>query len=577
MTLSPKSHKKRRLALLAILLLAGIAAAYVFYIRPFGWKRHASPPPSDVLMRTPISISIGKLRPPLQYRIVSFHRGRADKRLIRLASQLGFNGVQIQLEGSTVDGIKQFAERDAKEHLVDFCHQLGMQVTVWVHELSDVPAPWMPEWLGPVKTDNPKLWAVLDKRYEWVLRDAIPNVDGLVLTVVETQVRATDTDVMLKLAGLLRDECSKYNKSLQVRTFVWYPEEFETVMGAVNRLPPDTVIMSKCVPQDWQMRGAFASEIGNVGGRPQIEEYDVLGEYFLRDRVANCMPELLKKHFDYGLKHGISGICVRVDRDDQSVLHQPSEVNLWALGMMAAGASDDPDEIWKAWATNRFGAPAAEGVIRALKPTQDVVAELLSIGPFTFGDTRRFPALGEDDIFGDNWQNWRWDKSYLPAKEQAEVGDESFTDAVQASKAKAREQAEQCLKDLEVVKDKLGPEDYAILKTKLMTNQVQLEFRTPMAMAVLHYRRMMNADDEAERLAMDEALKLDLDALRAVAKPVYGAPKKIAYLGVIWEVGPPAGVPREWIFQWAYQMDELRRGEDPRPAKPVRGTLGIGK
>ena len=39
--------------------------------------------------------------------------------------------------------------------------------------------------------------------------------------------------------------------------------------------------MSKAVPQDWQMRGENAAEIGKVGDRPQIIEYDVAGEYFL--------------------------------------------------------------------------------------------------------------------------------------------------------------------------------------------------------------------------------------------------------------------------------------------------------
>ena len=85
------------------------------------------------LPRPPIHVELGKVRPAMPYRIVSFHRGRADKQLIRLAAELGFNGVQFQIEGSTVLGIKDFAERDRREGLVDFCHSLGMNVTVWVH------------------------------------------------------------------------------------------------------------------------------------------------------------------------------------------------------------------------------------------------------------------------------------------------------------------------------------------------------------------------------------------------------------------------------------------------------------
>ncbi|MFT3787298.1 MAG: hypothetical protein QM770_14210 [Tepidisphaeraceae bacterium] len=411
-------------------------------------------------LRPPIRIDVGKVRKPLPYRIVSFHRGRADKRLIRLASELGFNGVQIQIEGSTVDGVKAFAAYDAKEHLVDYCHELGMSVTLWVHELSDVPGEWMPEWLGPLTVDNQAIWSLLDARYDWMLGQAVPNVDGLVLTVVETHVRATDTPVMLKLAQLLADKCRAYGKSLVVRTFVWYPDEFEGVMGAVAQLPRDQVIMSKCVPQDWNLVGMDAPEIGKVGGRPQIEEFDVAGEYFLKNVVPNCMPDTLKRQFDYGVAHGIHGICVRVDRDDDSVLHEPSEVNLWTLGMLAAGATDNVDDVWNAWAANRFGPDAAAGVVRALKPTGAVVSEMLSIGNFDFGDTRRFPPLGEDDFLGQLHQNWRWDDRFAEEHRKAEQGEPAYVEKIAADKARAIEQAKVCLMNLELVKDKLRDEDY---------------------------------------------------------------------------------------------------------------------
>ena len=520
---------------------------------------------------------MGAVRSPLEYRIVSFHRGRADKQLIRLAADLGFNGVQFQIEGSTVDGIKDFAQRDAREHLVDFCHSLGMKVTIWVHEMSDLPSPWMPEWLGPVRTDNPALWAKLDDRYEKMLRDTIPNVDGLCLTVVETQVRATDTDVMLKLVDLLQSKCAKYNKTLMVRTFVWYPTEFAHVMAAVNQLPKDMVVMSKCVPQDWNLRGAFASEIGAVGGRPQIVEYDVAGEYFRRNFVANCMPASLKNYFNQEMKQNISGICVRVDRDDDNVLEQPNEVNLWTLGMLADGATDDLDEIWNAWATNRFGAAAAPGVIAALKPTGDVVAEMLSIGPFSFGDTRQFPCLGDEDVFGQLHQNWWWDEKYVPIHDKAEVGDREFTNQLAIAKQNALKSADECLSSLEDVKDALAPEDYEILKTRLLTNKVQLQFRAPMALAVMHYRRLVNAASAAERDEMDEAMQQDIAQIRAAAAPKYEAAKQIQWLDRTWNVGVPDDVPREQIFAWAYSMDMLRQGINPRPPPGHRRWRTFGQ
>ncbi|HSV13206.1 MAG TPA: hypothetical protein VLI90_03040 [Tepidisphaeraceae bacterium] len=561
-------YRGNRFVLVAIPLLIGLAI-----VPPL--VAHARRRDPTLLPRPPISVQFDKVRPRMPDRIVSFHRGRADKQLIRLASQLGFNGVQFQIEGSTVNGVKDFAERDRREGLIDFCHSLGMTVTVWVHEMSDLPPPWMPERIGQVNVDNAALWKLLDDRYEWMLRDEIPNVDGLCLTVVETQVRATDTAVMLKLVDLLQGKCRKYNKSIMVRTFVWYPDEFANVMAAVNQLPKDMVIMSKCVPQDWNLRGTDAAEIGHVGGRPQIIEFDVAGEYYRRNFVANCMPAMLKRQFDYAVKNGASGICVRVDREDDNVLEQPNEVNLWTLGMLADGASDSLDEIWHAWATNRFGSAAADGVIKALKPTGDVVAEMLSIGNFSFGDTRKFPYLGDEDVYGQLHQNWWWDAKYDVEHVRAETGDAAFIADVQAGKAHAMQLANQSILDLIEVKDHLAPADYDILGTRLLSNRVQLSFRAPMALAVLHYRQMINAATPADHDAADQAMQQDLAAVRAAATPVYGKPRRIEWLDRTWYVGVPDDYDRNAIFGWAYQMDELRQGIRPRPITPRQ--LAIAK
>ena len=298
----------------------------------------------------------GRCGRPLKERIVSFHQGRADKNLIKLAAQLGFNGVQIQLEGSNEGAIANFARRDGTEHLVDYCHSLGMKVTVWVHELSDLPGQWMPEYLGPESADNEKLFAFLSNRYEWILGKAIPNVDGLVLTVVETQVRATQTPMLLKLCDLISKKCAEHHKEFVLRTFVWHPDELSGVMGAVKQLPRETMLMSKWVAQDWQMRGVPAPELGPIlqQKRPLLVEWDVEGEYFLHNQVANCMVGMLKEQFERVVGQGAEGIVVRVDRYDDSVLFQPSEVNLWALGMLASGATDSEEEIWNKWAAYRY-------------------------------------------------------------------------------------------------------------------------------------------------------------------------------------------------------------------------------
>lgn len=556
--------------MLATLLLLGTACSTW---RASAVNPSASTPVDTGTWRAPIQMQMGKVRPPLEYRIVSFHRGRADKRLIRLASQLGFNGVQIQIEGSTVEGIKAFAKYDETEGLVKFCHELGMSVTLWVHEMSDVPGEWMPEYLGPVTVDNAAIWSLLETRYEWMLRDAVPNVDGLVLTVVETKIRATDTAVMVKLAKMLREKCDKYGKSLCVRTFVWYADEFKTVMAAVDQLPKDQVIMSKCVPQDWNIRGMDALEIGAVGNRPQIEEFDVAGEYFLKSSVPNCMVDLLKRQFDYGMSKGIQGICVRVDRDDDNVLHEPNEVNLWTLAMLAGGVTDKTDDIWTAWANHRFGEWGAPGVVEALKPTAEIVSEMLSVGPLAFGDTRIFPALGDQDFLGNMRQNWQWDDKYLDAYRKGETGDPAFVETEAQAKPRAEKLAAACVMNLDLVWDRLDWSDYQILRTRLLTLQRQCELRGPMILASLYYRQMLNAGSPADRIAAETKLTAQLDCLRKRGLPVYPEGVKLSRLGKTWKVGQPETLNRDNLYGWIYNMDLLRQGKDPRPIIPGHGLM----
>ncbi len=534
----------------------GILAIYV--------ARHRPPEPASIPFFT---IPIGKVRPPLDYRIVSFHRGRADKNLIKLAAQLGFNGVQIQLEGSNEAGIKDFAARDAKEHIIDYCHSLGMKVTVWVHEIADLPPARSPGYLGPVTVDNAKVWDLLDQRYEWILTSALPNIDGLVLTTVETQFRATDEPIMLKVVNLIDQKCRQYGKTFIVRTFVWRPDELEGVMAAIRKMPDDIVIMTKAVPQDWQMRGGNAAEIGAVGNHPQIVEYDVAGEYFLSDNVANCMVDRLQQQFDYGLTKNVTGVCVRVDRYDASVLWTPNEVNLWTLGLLAAGAADNTDDIWTRWAVYRYGEKAAPAVIAALKPTPEVVAEMLSIGPFTYGDTRGpfvkdlpsyFVALPYSDLMGEypasnvNWQMWRWDKTYLPTLNQVLAGDPIFLDDLRRQKAAALETAKKCLVDLARARPLLPEKEYLILYTKLLTNQVQLEYRTQAALAALHFNQMVAAKTQGQLNNAYDLYKKDLAAVKAVSDslPAYPPAATLDYLGKKWQVNYPLLISPEQINDW---------------------------
>jgi hypothetical protein len=475
--------------------------------------------------------------PPLPYRSISFHRGMADLELIERAKAAGYNWVQIQTEDGTVKPIEQFAAYNRQTGLIARCHQLGMQVSLWVHELNDIPdeflkkpdqTPLQPgevlakyRFAGDqqvvIKVDDPKLWELLTKRYERFLTELIPEVDALVLTVTETQVHGTNPALFKPLVTLLDTICKRHGKRLHVRTFVWHPEDLVALVDTIKQLPEDVVVMSKCVPQDWHLRGIDSTELGVFGHHEQIEEWDVEGEYFGLNKLVNCMPALLQRQFEHGLAKGIDGICVRVDRGSSSVKDQPSEVNMWTLGQLATGTATTVDQVWKRWATQRYGEQAGAAVIPALKQSTDVVQEILYCDRFSFFDSRSTPGSpGDADAFRHLSNPHLWAVEFKPLHQRLLAGDAQECARIQKDKAAAALLAQQALTALESAKPLLWAGDYQQLRRGLLTNQVQLAWRAPMQLSYLNYRRFLTTTDPAERKRLANTIRTHLDTMHAV-------------------------------------------------------------
>ena len=501
---------------------------------------------------------------PLPYRIVSFHQGQADMELIKLARVAGYNGVQIQTERGTLEPLEQFAEYNQRTHLVENCHQLGMQVSIWIHELNDIPAEFLHkpdagklkpgeivcnyEFAGDQKVvlniNDSKLWALLGERYDYILTKLIPDVDVLILTVTETQIHATNPELFVPLVRFLDDKCRKYGKRLAVRTFVWHPQDLNNLMTTIQKLPEDVMVMSKCVPQDWHLRSINAPELGQVGNHGQIEEWDVAGEYFGLNKLVNCMPELLQRQFDSGMSKGIQGICVRVDRSNQSVRQHPSEINMWALGLLATGRATTPDQIWKTWATNRYGSAAGLALIPALIQTTEVVQEALYIDSFSFYDPRkRLGPAGEADPFQHPANPQFWSDKYRLLHDRLVKGDPAMMVQVESNKLAAIRMASNAVILLEGIRPLLKPADYAQLRNGLLNNQVQIAWRAPMHFAYLRHRLLVNTSDTVKRAELTAAIRKDLEAMRSAVK----------------NADPGVKSDGDQALKWADEMEHLLR------------------
>jgi hypothetical protein len=309
-------------------------------------------------------------------------------------------------------------------------------------------------------------------------------------------------------------------------------------------LPKDVIIMSKCVPQDWHLRSINGLELGRVGNHEQIEEWDVEGEYFGKNKLVNCMPALLQRQLAYGVSHGIEGICVRVDRDGQSVLHRPSEVNMWALGLLSSGQCNSVDDVWKTWATRRYGNKAGSAIIPTLLYSTDVVQEALYIDNFSFFDSRqRVGPASEPDPFQHLANPQFWSEDYQSLHDRLVQGDAKETARVESNKLAALQTASHSLVALESARPLLETSDYIELRQGLLANQVQLGWRAPMHLAYLRHRLLLNTSDAKKREELTVAIRQDLQSMHSVVEK---APTNVVSDG-------------DQALKWADEMEHLLR------------------
>jgi hypothetical protein len=477
---------------------------------------------------------------PMPYRSLSFQRGFPDPGVVRLGAELGFNDVCFQTEGGLLTMLTDLRDRADRSGYFELLRELGMTCTVWAHEFADYDT----EAWGPAAADNPTLWRGIEARYDHVLGELLPEIDHLVLTVVETDICATKPELLVPLVGAIRSACRRHGTSLILRSFVHHPHEFAEVTEAIEALPDDVTIMTKSIPQDWHMRSIDDPLIGRVGGRPQFVEVDIAGEYFRMRHVVNCFTETLAAQFARWREAGCTGLSVRVDRawepwreQQTTVLHQGQEANLWVLGALAGGTGESLDAIWDRYARARFGDAAAGAMAAALRPTGGVVAEGLYLEVEPFGEQKydyAHPLVNtprdevavayadEEDRLQRNplhmaWSVFRWDDAYAPRYHQMRRGAGDVIPRKEAAYRAAEASARASLARIEEVADVLPPGAYPYFRFKLEENLWHLQIMCEVQLAWLKLSSILYGEAAEGAAARRGEAKAHLERARALA------------------------------------------------------------
>ena len=434
-----------------------------------------------------------------------------NRDMVRLAAELGFNDVTIQTEVYTVPKLEDLRKWADKTGNFKFIKDQNMTISVWVHELCNLPRG-----IGKPTLENEKLWNLLRERYRH-LCELLPEVNYLVLTVVESDLWVTENEeVLTKLVTIVNDECRRANKKLFFRTFLWYVKEVDVIMASLTKIPEDVIVMSKCVPQDWHIRGVNSPFIGRSGKRDQFIEFDIAGEYNKLEHVACAFTDVLKRQLDYAQKHNCDGFAVRVDRYGSTPWGQAQEANLWFLGLYGSGRCDDEQKIWKLYAKDLFGPKAAPAMIEALYPSGEVVAETICVEQESFGYSRDvIPACRRLDCPFDVLHSpAKWDKSLQPIYEKIISGDPEIIRRKEAAFVKQLASADHSLELIDSVKDDLPPGAYPFFRWKLEENRFLLNMFCNMELAWLKDQRMRRTADPKEKEELKQQVRRHLNTFR---------------------------------------------------------------
>jgi hypothetical protein len=543
---------------------------------------------------------------PLAYRSMGINGWQPlDLELVQLAAELGFNDLQITFAGSAYDLYFDFRGRANESGLFDVIQQFGMTTTLWVREFYHQNYRW-----GLPQVDNDAYWEGLRRRYAG-LAALYPEIDYLILTLVESDkwVVAYDVPVIAKTANTIHQAVRAAGKQLILRTFTWHRELALKVGEALHDIPDEVLVSTKCVGNDWNYRQSHHPLIGRVGNHKQIVEMNLFGTWQREHYVANAYTDEIARRFEYWVQQGVCGIFVPPDgRTLQSrPVGNAQEMNLWAIGRLAMGERD-LDAAWLEYATRRYGERAAETMVKALRPTGQVVDEALHVGREFYGHPGggipavRMMVSGKAEVVADeqaewvpgelekfdlqanpyaiNFSTWRWDPEYIPEYHRIRKGHPAVIAEKVARYEEQRASARRSLDLLETVADDLSPNAYAFTRFKLEENAYLLEVMTEMELAwlkassALYYcgtesERQAFRGEVEEHLARLERLAEDCDeSLQVEWQGIEHDVRRGEYLNIL-------GYVDEFRLHWGFDTGERHLPRTEEEVEIPYGTVRI--
>jgi len=298
--------------------------------------------------------------------------------------------------------------------LIKHAHAKGIQeVVLWdrsLYHLHYYPDRFKTGPNGTIDLDNPAFWEWFKNDYREML-DIVPDIQGLILTFIETGARVEDQySVKLKsnqekLAAVVNAVASvvigERGLNLYARTFSYTYEEYENIVGAIELFDyPEIKLMMKETPHDFFLTHPNDFFAGTIN-RPTIIEFDVGAEFNGQGIVANTWPEyILKRWSDFLQRDHIIGYTARVDRHgDTRIVGRPSEINLYALKRYLEDQSLSAEDIYDEFITEKYSKDALPYIKSAFKNAFDIITSVF----YTLGTNTTNHSQLNYDPYSSHW------------------------------------------------------------------------------------------------------------------------------------------------------------------------------
>lgn len=288
--------------------------------------------------------------------------------------------------------------REKLNRIVELAHNSGRKFIYWHREVM-VPtgvvnsAHEILDEKGEIDFNSEAYWEFVRYKISEFFK-AVPGMDGIVLTLTEADYsvihnsdpkRYPPIEIAARLIRTFSEEVEAKGKSLTFRTFGSIDEDYRVLSAAAELALKDCTfeIETKVTPFDWSLFLPDNPYLKRRENATLAAEFDLVGEYFGLGELPCLYPDLLLSEIRYARKCGATRFPGRIDRYHGKAIESVNEMNLYAFTEALKNPKITSEEIWQAWAAQKWGDAGTE-LISVMKTSVDLIKKSFNIDSHVF-------------------------------------------------------------------------------------------------------------------------------------------------------------------------------------------------